>query len=163
AFTGTFVIKLFQDLTPLTIQRIEQLVNTGFYTSPTQPPNFPNKNFHRVVPGFVVQGGSQTGDGTGRFTAPGFPFDDEFSQQLVFNGIVQVALANAGDDTGDTQYFITLADTRSLDFNHTIFGQVVSGQNVVNEMAGVARGSDGSTPVTPILMTATTLSPTNPD
>jgi cyclophilin family peptidyl-prolyl cis-trans isomerase len=164
SFTGTIVFKLFEDLTPQTVERIEQLVASGFYTSPTQPTSgssLPNKNFHRVVPNFVVQGGSLTGTGAGSFTAPGFPFADEFNQQLVFNGKYQIAMANSGDDTNDTQFFVTLTDTRSLDFNHTIFGQVVAGQDVVNQMAAVA--VSGETPVNPILITGTTISAANPD
>ena len=164
AFTGTIVVQLFQDLTPLTVERIEQLVNTGFYTSPTQPTSgtpLPNKNFHRVVTDFVVQGGSLTGTGAGSFSGPGFPFVDEFSKQLVFNGKYQLAMANSGDDSNDTQFFFTLSDTRSLDFNHTIFGQVVAGSNVVDQMENVAR--TGETPTSPILITGSSLSTTNPD
>jgi cyclophilin family peptidyl-prolyl cis-trans isomerase len=165
AFSGTLTFQLFEDLTPLTVSRIEQLVRDGFYTSPTQPgvsgTALPNKNFHRIVPDFVAQGGSLTGNGTGSFTAPGYPFADEFNTQLVFNGLYQLAMANAGDDTNDTQFFFTYAQTRNLDFNHTIFGQLVAGQDIANQMEQVTRQSGTDTPVNPILITGATLSETN--
>lgn len=168
AFTGTMTFQLFEDLTPLTVSRITELINNGFYTSPTQPNDgtapLPHKNFHRVVTGFVAQGGSLTGNGSGSYTAPGFPFTDEFNQQLVFNGTGQLAMANAGDDTNDTQFFATYSQTRNLDFNHTIFGQIVAGQDVLAKMATVTRtGAEGSTPVSPILITSSVLSDVNPD
>ncbi len=169
AFSGTMTFQLFQDLTPLTVSRITELIQNGFYTSPTQPTDgsapLPHKNFHRIVDGFVAQGGSLTGNGTGSYTAPGFPFTDEFNQQLVFNTTGQLAMANAGDDTNDTQFFVTYAQTRNLDFNHTIFGQIVSGQDILAKMQTVAKtgGGENSVPVSPILITSTTLSDQNPD
>jgi cyclophilin family peptidyl-prolyl cis-trans isomerase len=175
AFSGTFVIQVFDQLTPTTVQRILNLVQQGFYTSPTQPNSVtppgptatPNKNFHRVVPGFVVQGGSVSGDGRGTVAQPGYPFKDEFNQALVFTGNYQVAMANAGDDDNSSQFFITdgtdpnRQSLRNLDFNHTIFGQVVQGQSVVEQMLGVAR--TGETPIQPILITATRITTTNPN
>ncbi len=165
--------QLFQDLTPQTVAKIEQFVTLGFYTSPTQPtststPSLPDKNFHRIVPGFVAQAGSKTGDGTGSSGLPGTPFSDEFNQQLVFDGTAQLAMANAGDDTNDSQFFITYGPQRNLDFNHTIFGQLVSGMDTLLKMENVAKtsqpvGGEVSKPVTPVLITGTTLSNTNPN
>ena len=174
SFTGTLTYQLFDDLTPLTTSKIEQLVNQGFYTSPTTGNNpstgqpYPSKNFHRVVPGFVAQAGSQTGNGAGSLNQAGFPFADEYNQQLVYNGTGQLAMANAGNDTNDSQFFTTLAATRSLDFNKTLFGQLVAGQATLNNIAGVARTSgsnsgEGSMPTSPVLITSTTLSTTNPN
>jgi cyclophilin family peptidyl-prolyl cis-trans isomerase len=174
SFTGTLVFQLFGDLTPDTVAKISQLVESGFYTSPTQPPagssvaQLPNKNFHRIVPGFVAQAGSQSGNGSGSLDAPGFPFPDEFRQQLVFNGFGQLAMANAGDDTNDSQFFVTYGPQRNLDFNHTIFGQLVSGQETLGLMQNVAKtatsaGGEVSQPVNPVLITGSTLSDTNPD
>ncbi len=166
AFTGSMTFQLFGDLTPNTVSKIEQLVQSGFYTSPTQPNSgtpLPHKNFHRIVPGFVAQGGSRTGDGAGGLTAPGFPFPDEFNQQTVFNGKYQLAMAKSTDDTNDTQFFITYGQPRFLDFNHTIFGQLVAGQNIADQMEQVARNPGTETPVSPILITGSTLSPTDPD
>ncbi len=170
AFTGSLVFKLFEDLTPQTTAKITQLVNEGFYTSPTTAlsPNLPTKNFHRIVggfpnaTGFIVQGGSQSGTGSGSLSAPGFPFSDEFNKQLVFNGTGQLAMANAGDDTNDTQFFVSTGMPRFLDFNHTIFAQLVSGQSTLQQMTQVAKSTDG-VPVNPVLFTSTTLSNTNPD
>jgi cyclophilin family peptidyl-prolyl cis-trans isomerase len=177
AFTGSLTFQLFDDLTPLTTSRIESLVQQGFYTSPTTGNNpatgqpFPSKNFHRVVVSpspFVVQGGSQTGNGSGALQEPGFPFLDEYNPQLVYTGTGQLAMANAGNDTNDSQFFVTLANTRNLDFNKTIFGQLVAGQTTLNQMAGVARttgsnGGENSMPTSPILITSATLSNTNPN
>ncbi|HEX8199671.1 MAG TPA: peptidylprolyl isomerase, partial [Isosphaeraceae bacterium] len=177
-FNGTLTLQLFEDLTPLTAARIEQLVTQGFYTSPTTNPNpselpggvnLPSKNFHRVVPGFVVQAGSPTGTGTGNVNQPGFPFPDEFVQQLAFTGTGQLAMANAGDDTNSSQFFITTSSPRNLDFNHTIFGQLVADpQGILPQMEAVARdvppnSTEQSRPVSPILITSATLSPVSPD
>ncbi len=164
AFSGNITFQTFGDLTPVTVARIEQLVKSGFYTSPTQPTSgtaLPSKNFHRIVPGFVVQGGSQTGDGSGSFTGPGFPYLNEPVQQLVFNGNYQVAMANAGRDTNDTQFFITTGQQRSLDYGYTIFGQVVAGTDIVDKMFKVAQGTN-NVPTSPILITSSTISATNP-
>lgn len=166
AFTGSMTFQLFEDLTPQTVAKIEQLIQTGFYTSPTQPSigtPLPNKNFHRIVPGFVAQGGSRTGDGAGSVNVPGYPFPDEFNQQLVFNGKYQLAMAKSSDDTNDSQFFITYGQPRFLDFQHTIFGQLVAGQDIADLMEKVARTAGTETPVSPILITGSTLSSTNPD
>ena len=164
AFSGNITFQMFGDLTPVTVARIEQLVQSGFYTSPTQPTTgtaLPSKNFHRIVPGFVVQGGSQSGDGSGAFSGPGFPYINEPVQQLVFNGNYQVAMANAGQGTNDTQFFITTGQQRSLDYGYTIFGQVVAGTNIVDQMFKVAQGTN-NVPTSPILITSSTISAGNP-
>lgn len=174
SFTGALTYQLFDDLTPLTTSKIEQLVAQGFYTSPTTGTNpstglpFPSKNFHRVVPGFVVQAGSQSGNGAGSLNQPGFPFNDEYNQQLVYDGTGQLAMANAGNDTNDSQFFTTLAPTRNLDFNKTLFGQLVGGQATLANIANVARtagsnSGEGSMPTSPVLITSTTLSTTSPN
>ena len=170
SFTGSMTYQLFEDLTPNTVAMIEKLVSQGFYT---------NKIFHRVAPNFpgptdfIIQGGSVNGNGTGSVNQPGFPFPDEFNQQLAFtntganqpNDVAgQLAMANAGDDTNDSQFFVTTSDPRSLDFNHTIFGQLVDGWQTVTSMTQVARGgTDGNTPLSPITITSATLSNTSPD
>ena len=170
AFVGSLTFQLFEDLTPLTTSRIEQLVTEGFYTSPTTgTPSLPTKNFHRIASGFpdatgfIVQGGSQSGNGSGSLVAPGFPFADEFVKQLIFDGTGQRAMANAGDDSNDSQFFVTTGQPRFLDFQHTIFAQLVAGQTTLAQMTKVAVGTDGTTPVNPVLFTSTTLSTTNPD
>jgi cyclophilin family peptidyl-prolyl cis-trans isomerase len=164
AFTGTLVYQLFQDLTPDTVAHISGLVTDGFYTG---------KNFHRIANGFptattyIVQGGSVSGTGTGNPTEPGFPFPDEFNPQLVFNGTEQLAMANSGNDTNSSQFFTTTGSPRSLDFDYTIFGQLVSGANVIQQMTQVALTADASgsvtKPVSPILITSASLSNANPN
>ncbi len=159
SFEGSVTFQLFQDLTPLTTERIESLVASGFYTG---------KNFHRIARGFpssddfIVQGGSVNGNGTGDVGRPGFPFADEFNQQLAFTGAGQLAMANSGDDTNQSQFFVTTGSPRALDFQHTIFGQVVSGQEVIAQMTRVAIGP-GDTPRSPILISSASLSDVNPN
>jgi cyclophilin family peptidyl-prolyl cis-trans isomerase len=160
--------QLFDELTPVTVRRILTLVNQGFYTSPTSAPtNLPSKNFHRIAQGFpgnefIVQGGSVNGNGTGDVNQPGFPFADEFRAPLVFNGQGQLAMANAGDDTNSSQFFVTTGSPRFLDFNHTIFGQLVEGADVLERMTQVSRGAN-DVPVSPILITGTHVSRSNPN
>lgn len=160
-FNGPITFQLFDDLTPQTAAEIESIVQSGFYTG---------KNFHRVAPGFptandyIVQGGSKSGNGTGASLLPGTPFVDEFNQQLAFTGTYQLAMANSGPDTNDTQFFITTGSPQFLNFKHTVFGQVVSGTDLVNQMTQVARGgTDGTTPLSPILINSATLSDDNPN
>jgi cyclophilin family peptidyl-prolyl cis-trans isomerase len=171
AFTGSLTFQLFEDLTPLTASKIEQLVAGGFYT---------NRNFHRVSPFFpgptdyIVQGGSVNGDGTGQVPYAGFPFQDEFNLQLVYDGMGQLAMANqfgnAGFDTNDSQFFVTdPGQPRFLDFSNPIFGQLVSGQETLDLMTQVAvqpafTGENPPTmPVSPIIITSATLSDVNPN
>lgn len=172
AFSGALTFQLFADLTPTTVDRILTLVNQGFYTSPTTNPdptftNLPSKNFHRIASGFpgtefIVQGGSPNGNGTGEINQPGFPFDDEFVRSLVFTGAGQLAMANSGDDTNSSQFFITTGMPRFLDFQHTIFGQLVAGDDVLDQMTQVARDADDE-PIAPILITATTVLGSSPN
>jgi peptidyl-prolyl cis-trans isomerase-like 1 len=158
AFSGPLVFQLFDDLTPKTTQKIETLIAQGFYTG---------KNFHRIAnnfPGpndFIVQGGSVNGDGTGDVNQPGFPFADEFNTQLAFTGTGQLAMANSGPNTNSSQFFATTGSPRFLDFKHTIFAQLVSGSQILTAMTKVAL--NGTTPLSPILMSSVTLSNTNPN
>ncbi len=160
AFTGSLTFQLFGDLTPLTVERISRLVRQGFYSG---------RNFHRIAAGFpdpdefIVQGGSVNGDGTGEVNQPGFPFQDEFVQQLAFTGEGQLAMANSGRDTNSSQFFITTGQPRFLDYIHTIFGQLVEGNDVLTQMTQVQRDSTTDTPVAPILIDSATLSDASPD
>ncbi len=160
SFTGSMTFQLFDDLTPLTTQRIEMLVQQGFYTG---------KNLHRIAPNFpgpndfIVQGGSVSGTGTGEVNEPGFPFRDEFVQQVAFTGTGQLAMANAGDDTNSSQFFVTTGSPRFLDFQHTIFGQLVSGQPTLQQITQVKKGTDGTTPASPVIIDSAMLADTSPD
>ena len=116
---GTMEFQLFGDLTPNTVATISGLVKAGFYDGLT---------IHRVVPNFIIQGGDPAGNGSG---GPGFSFPDEFNLQAIFDGNGQLAMANSGNDTNGSQFFVTLGTQRSLDFNHTIYGQLVRGFDVL--------------------------------
>jgi cyclophilin family peptidyl-prolyl cis-trans isomerase len=131
---GTMTFELFQDLTPNTVAVITKLVNAGFYD---------NLIFHRIVPGFVIQGGDPLGTGTG---GPGFTFDDEFNPSLIYSGSGQLGMANSGKDSNGSQFFVTVGTNttteRNIDFNNAIFGQLLRGFDVLNAVNGVA--TDGS-------------------
>lgn len=127
---GTIKIELFTDEAPKTTQNFINLANKGFYNGVI---------FHRVIPGFMIQGGDPTGTGTG---GPGYKIEDEFSQNLKHNKAGILSMANAGPNTGGSQFFITLAPTPWLDGKHAVFGQVIEGMDVVNEIANVKRDSN---------------------
>ena len=116
---GQFVIQLFPDKAPVTVNNFVFLAHQGFYDGVT---------FHRVLEGFMAQGGDPTGTGTG---SPGYEFANEDSD-LKFDKAGVVAMANSGRDTNGSQFFITFGPQPRLDGGYTIFGQVVSGMDVVN-------------------------------
>ena len=116
---GDMVFQLFDDIAPNTVSTITSLVNQKFYDGLT---------FHRMIKDFMIQGGDPSGNGSG---GPGFKFADEFSPEAIFSGYGQLAMANSGKDTNGSQFFITTTQTRFLDFNHTIWGQIVKGFDVL--------------------------------
>lgn len=116
---GEFVIQLFADKAPITVNNFVFLAREGYYNGVT---------FHRVIDGFMAQGGDPTGMGDG---GPGYRFADE-NNDLTFNQAGLVAMANSGPNTNGSQFFITFAPTDWLNGKHTIFGQVISGMDVVN-------------------------------
>ena len=129
---GIMEFRLFDHLTPNTVAKITELVNAGFYT---------NKEFHRVYPGFMMQGGSVTGDGTGEVNRPGFPFDDEFHESLRFTGPGLLAMAKtAADDTASSQFFLMDAASRGLDFNYSIFGALSHNDALRKSLMAVPKG-----------------------
>ena len=121
---GDIIFELYEDKAPLTSANFKQLVFNKFYDGLT---------FHRVIhnPPFMIQGGDPKGDGTG---GPGYMIKDEFGPGLNFNTAGIVAMANAGPDTGGSQFFITEAPTPWLQNKHTIFGKVISGMDVVKKI-----------------------------
>ncbi|MBP8598215.1 MAG: peptidylprolyl isomerase [Selenomonas sp.] len=117
---GTFEIELFEDKTPITTKNFIDLAEKGFYDGVV---------FHRVIDGFMIQGGDPDGTGMG---GPGYTIDDEFRSDLTFDGEGILAMANTGmPHTGGSQFFVTLAKTPWLNGKHTIFGKVVKGMDVV--------------------------------
>ncbi|MGA8663683.1 MAG: peptidylprolyl isomerase [Thermoplasmata archaeon] len=126
---GDVRIELYRDRAPKTVENFVTLAKKGFYTGLT---------FHRVIPGFMVQTGCPKGDGTG---GPGYTIPDEFERTLHHDGPGIVSMANAGPNTGGSQFFITLATTSWLDNKHAVFGRVRGGQDVVEKIAAVPRDS----------------------
>lgn len=124
---GTIRAEIFEDKVPATAKNFLTLVRKGFYNGLT---------FHRVIPGFMIQGGDPSGDGSG---GPGYEIRDEFHASLRHSGPGILSMANAGPNTGGSQFFITLAATPWLDSKHAIFGKVVGGLEVVQAIAGAAR------------------------
>lgn len=123
---GNFEIELFEDKTPITTKNFIDLAQKGFYDGVI---------FHRVIDGFMIQGGDPTGTGTG---GPGYTIEDEFVNSLRFTGEGILAMANTGrPHTGGSQFFITLDKTPWLDGHHTIFGKVVKGMDVVRKIGHV--------------------------
>ncbi|PIS41602.1 MAG: peptidylprolyl isomerase [Candidatus Kerfeldbacteria bacterium CG08_land_8_20_14_0_20_42_7] len=114
---GDIIFELYADDAPKTVSNFVYLANQGFYDGLT---------FHRVEPGFVIQGGDPSGNGTG---GPGYAFEDETVTKDYNEGIV--AMANAGPDTNGSQFFIMLADNTDLPKDYTIFGKVTSGMDAV--------------------------------
>jgi peptidylprolyl isomerase len=116
---GEFVIQLYADKAPITVNSFVFLARQGYFDGTT---------FHRVLEGFMAQGGDPTGTGGG---GPGYEFVNEDSD-LTFDKAGVVAMANAGRDTNGSQFFITFGPTEQLNGGYTIFGQVISGMDVVN-------------------------------
>ncbi len=138
---GTIKCELFHDKAPMTVDIIAGLAEgTREWTHPetgaamTGTPYYEGILFHRVIPDFMIQTGDPTG--TGR-EGPGFVFDDEFHEDLRFDQPGRLAMANRGPNTNGGQIFITVVPTPHLDGRHTIFGQVVEGQEVADAISEV--------------------------
>lgn len=116
---GVFVAEMFEDKAPLTTKNFIELAEKGFYDGII---------FHRVIDGFMIQGGDPTGTGKG---GPGYKIKDEFGEGLKHDDEGILSMANAGPNTGGSQFFITLAPTPWLNGHHAIFGKVVEGMDVV--------------------------------
>lgn len=127
---GEFVIELYADNAPITVNSFVFLARDGFFNGVT---------FHRVLEGFMAQGGDPTGTGGG---GPGYKFVNEDSD-LTFDKAGVVAMANAGRDTNGSQFFITFVPTPQLNEGYTIFGQVIEGMDVVN---GITRRDPDTNP-----------------
>ena len=141
---GRIVIELYNDKAPKTVQHFVALAKKGFYNGII---------FHRVIPGFMIQTGDPTGTGRG---GPGYTFADEISPDLHHDGPGVVSMANAGPNTNGSQFFITLAATPWLDGKHAIFGRVLEGQDVVEQIATVQRDASDR-PLTEVVMKQVTI------
>lgn len=137
---GDIVIELSQD-TPVTTNNFIFLAQEHFYDGVT---------FHRVIPGFMIQGGDPLGTGSG---GPGYQFADEFKGAQTFAQPYLLAMANSGPNTNGSQFFITVAPTTWLDKKHTIFGTVVEGKAVVDKIIAVKTGPNNR-PLEPVVITS---------
>lgn len=171
--TGTIQLQLFPEQAPKTVENFVTHAQAGYYDGLT---------FHRVIPNFMIQGGDPTGTGMGGESIWGQPFEDEFSQEL-YNLRGAVSMANAGPNTNGSQFFIVqdkdmteqmqgqmkdagfpdeIVDayknggTPWLDFRHTVFGQVISGMDVVDAIAQVKTDASDQ-PATPVTMDKVTI------
>lgn len=156
---GRIVCRLLPDKAPETVQNFVDLASGTKRWMDIKQKTWVQRRFydglifHRVIPDFMIQGGDQTGTGTG---GVGYKFKDEFSPDLTFDKPGKLAMANAGPNTNGSQFFITVAPTEWLDHRHTIFGEVVEGQSVVKAIS-LIRCDSNDRPLTPVVMTTATI------
>lgn len=136
---GVFIAEMFEDKAPLTTKNFIELTEKGFYDGVI---------FHRVIDEFMIQGGDPTGTGMG---GPGYRIKDEFGLGLKHDDEGILSMANAGPNTGGSQFFITLAPTPWLDGHHAIFGKIVEGMDVVR-LIGVVPTDFRDRPRQPVVM-----------
>jgi len=157
---GQIVVELFPQEAPNTVKNFVGLAKgeqpwmdpkTGEIVN---RPLYNGTIFHRVIPNFMVQGGDPRGNGMG---GPGYKFGDEFTDKLKFDQVGRLAMANSGPNTNGSQFFITVAKTAWLNNHHTIFGQVVKGQDVVDKIANTERGAN-DLPVKDVVLKTVTIS-----
>ena len=142
---GSFSIELFEDKAPKTTKNFIDLAEKGFFDGVV---------FHRVIKDFMIQGGDPDGTGGG---GPGYTIPDEFHPELKHTGIGILSMANAGPNTGGSQFFITLAPTPWLDGKHAVFGAVSEGLDVV-ETIGATPTASGDRPLEEVAMETVTIS-----
>jgi cyclophilin family peptidyl-prolyl cis-trans isomerase len=151
---GKIEIELFADKTPKTVENFVGHAEKGYYNGII---------FHRVIKDFMIQGGDPTGTGRGGESIWGKPFEDEIVESLTFDKPGYLAMANAGPNTNGSQFFITVIPTTWLNGNHTIFGEVIGGMDVVYEISKVSTIKPGDKPVKDVVMESVTIEKrTNP-
>ncbi|HDR53704.1 MAG TPA: peptidylprolyl isomerase [archaeon] len=141
---GTMEIELFEDKAPITTANFIKLAEEGFYDGLI---------FHRVIEGFMIQGGCPEGTGRG---GPGYTIQDEFHPDLKHDKAGILSMANAGPNTGGSQFFITLVPTPWLDGKHSVFGRVIEGGDVLQTI-GRVETAPGDRPVEDVVMTRVTI------
>ena len=141
---GTITAEMLADAAPKTAANFIELAKKGFYDGVI---------FHRVIDGFMIQGGDPTGTGRG---GPGYSIPDEFGPGLEHDAEGLFSMANAGPNTGGSQFFITLAATPWLDRKHAIFGKVTEGMDVVRQI-GKVKTAGGDRPVDDVVMEKVTV------
>ncbi|HPI37304.1 MAG TPA: peptidylprolyl isomerase [Ignavibacteriaceae bacterium] len=145
---GIIEIELFEEQTPKTVHNFAELAKKGYYNGVI---------FHRVIDGFMIQGGDPTGTGRGGESIYGHKFADEIHPQLKHTGAGILSMANAGPNTNGSQFFITLVATPWLDGKHTVFGKVIGGMEVVTAIGKVATSKPGDKPLTNVVMETVTI------
>jgi len=157
---GNFSIQLFEDLAPKTVANFTGLAEgSKEWTDPrtgkkSTAPYYNGTIFHRVIDGFMIQGGDPLGQGTG---GPGYKFADEFHPKAKHTKAGILSMANAGPNTNGGQFFITLDQTPWLDNKHSVFGEVVSGMDVVKKIGSTQTSKPGDRPVKPITIQSVTI------
>ncbi len=157
---GNFTARLFDAETPNTVANFIGLADgSKEWTDPrtgrkvTQP-YYSGTIFHRVIDGFMIQGGDPLGQGTG---GPGYTFADEFHAKLRHSKAGILSMANRGPNTNGGQFFITLAETPWLDNKHSVFGEITDGMDVVKKIGTTATSKPGDRPVKPITIESVTI------
>jgi peptidyl-prolyl cis-trans isomerase A (cyclophilin A) len=151
---GDFVCKLFEKEAPKTVANFVGLAEgSKEFTDPKTGQKakrafYDGLTFHRVIPSFMIQGGCPLGTGTG---GPGYRFEDEFHKSLRHDKPGKLSMANSGPNTNGSQFFITVAATPWLDNRHSIFGEIVEGQDIANKISETARDSNDR-PRTPVML-----------
>ena len=140
---GKIELKLFKDKAPLAVENFTKLVKKGYYNGVI---------FHRVIKGFMIQGGDPTGTGMGGKSIWGKEFKNEYAPNLVFDRPYLLAMANRGPNTNGSQFFITVAPAPWLNGGYTIFGEVVKGKDVVDKISRVKTIKPGDRPIKDVVI-----------
>jgi len=157
---GTFTARLFDQDAPSTVGNFVGLAEgTKEWTDPrsgrkVKQAYYDGTIFHRIIAGFMIQGGDPLGQGTG---GPGYTFADEFNPKLRHGKAGILSMANRGPNTNGGQFFITLDQTPWLNDKHTVFGEVVEGMDVVKTIGAAATSKPGDRPIKPITIQSVTI------
>ena len=157
---GNFTVRLFDAQVPNTVANFVGLAEgTKAWKDPrtnqtVTAPYYNGVIFHRVIAGFMIQGGDPLGQGTG---GPGYTFKDEFTPKLRHDKAGVLSMANSGPNTNGGQFFITLDQTSWLNDKHSVFGEVIEGMDVVKKIGATATSKPGDRPVKPITIQSVTI------